>query len=178
MAKEKAGGEYEKALLKNRDQEGKDIKFMFNPQELSFQRNVNTADNPGARSKRSGSPKVSFSDISALTITISNILFDTFETGEDVVENYIKPFEEATKFINGKERPPVYSFLWGREYLQYCFIEAVSYKLTKFNRTGMPVRAIIDSLTLKETERPNDDRSSSKSSQPDAQNDNMKSRKK
>lgn len=146
----------EKAMLKNQDG-GKDIVFMFNPKELSFQNSVSTADNPGTRSQRSGRTKVSFSDIPAKTITITNILFDTFETGEDVVDTYIKSFEESTRFIKGKQRPPVYCFFWGKQYLEYCFIEQVNYKLTKFKQNGTPVRAIIDSLTLKETEKPVDD---------------------
>ncbi|MGF1522175.1 MAG: hypothetical protein ACFBSF_07655 [Leptolyngbyaceae cyanobacterium] len=164
-----------KAILKNRDG-GKDIQFMFNPKELSFQNNVDTADNPGARSERTGRPKVSFSNIPPKTITIANILFDTFETGKDVVDLYIKAFEEATRFINGKQRPPVYCFLWGKQYLEYCFIEQVNYKLTKFSKTGVPVRAIIDNLTLKETEKPTDDRSSSPATQANPLADNMQTR--
>lgn len=164
-----------KAILKNQDG-GEDIHFMFNPKELSFKNSVSTADNPGARSQRSGRPKVSFSNIPPKIITISNILFDTFETGEDVIERYIKPLEKATQFINGKQRPPVYCFLWGRQYLEYCFIEQLSYKLTMFSKTGIPVRGVIENLTLKETERPSDDRSSAPASQPNPKQDNIASR--
>lgn len=164
-----------KAKLKNQDG-GNDIEFMFNPKELSFDSKVETSDSPGARSERSGRPKISFSNLPPKTITISNILFDTFETGEDVTDKYISKFEEATRFINGKQRPPVYCFFWGKQYLEYCFIEQVNYKLTKFSKDGIPVRAVIDSLTLKETEKPSDDRSSQANPQPDPANDNMNSR--
>lgn len=165
----------EKAILKNQDG-GTDIKFMFNPKEMSFQNSVKTASDPGTRSQQSGRKKVSFSDIPAKTITISNILFDTFETGKDVVENHIKPFEEATRFIKGKQRPPVYCFFWGKQYLKYCFVEQVNYKLTKFKQDGTPVRAMIDSLTLKETEKPSEDRSGTPATKPDRKNDNRSSR--
>jgi len=168
----------EKVKLRNHD-DGSDIVFMYNPKELSLKEAVETSDNPGARSQRSGRPKVSFSNLPAKTITISNILFDTFETKENVVEIYIKKFQAATRFINGLQRPPVYCLTWGKEeYLEYCFVESVSYKLTKFLQDGTPVRAIIDTLTLKETEKPNDDASSTPNSQPDPANDNMKNRQK
>jgi hypothetical protein len=162
----------EKAKLICRDGQ-KVIEFMFNPKELSFQLSVETADNAGARSQRTGRPKVSFSNLPPKTITINNILFDTYETGKDVLEEHILAFQKATQFIEGKERPPVYSFLWGRTYLEYCFIESVNYKLTKFLANGTPVRAVIDSLTLKETERPDADSSRSKGAQEDPENDNM-----
>ena len=38
----------------------------------------------------------------------------------------------------------------GRVYLRCCFVEKLSYKLTMFLPNGVPVRATIDSLTLKE----------------------------
>jgi hypothetical protein len=70
----------------------------------------------------------------------------------------------------------VYTFLWGRTYLEYCFVEGVNYKLTKFLANGTPVRAVIDSLTLKETEKPDDDSSSAKKPKADPKNDNAKNR--
>ncbi len=165
------------AILRCQDKgQADDIKFMFNPKELSIQLSVETSENPGARSQRSGRPKISFSHLPPKIITISNILFDTYETGEDVEDTYIQAFQKATQFIQDKERPPVYSFVWGKNYLEYCFVEAVNYKLTKFLADGKPVRAVIDSLTLKETEKPNDDKTSQTSSTPDAKNDNYKNR--
>lgn len=131
------------------------IEFMFNPTELSFEGFVETADNPGSGSPESGKPKVSFSNIKAYKITVNNILFDTYENQAErnVLKKYIEPFKNAVKFIAGKERPPIYTFIWGAEqYLKYCFVERLSYKLTMFLPDGTPVRAVIDSLTLKETD--------------------------
>lgn len=131
------------------------IEFMFNPTELSFEGVVETADNPGAGSEKTGKPKVSFSNIKAYKITINNILFDTYENQAErnVLKKYIEPFKNAVKFIAGKERPPIYMFSWGAEqYLKYCFVERLSYKLTMFLPDGTPVRAVIDNLTLKETD--------------------------
>jgi len=147
----------EKARLLCRDG-GKHIEFMFNPKELEFTEELEISSNEGAASTTSGRSKPSFSNIPPKTITINNILFDTYETGEDVVEKYIVPFQEATRFIEGEKRPPVYSFIWRKPkpYFDYCFVEGVRYKLTKFLADGTPVRAVIDSLTLKETEKPTD----------------------
>lgn len=59
---------------------------------------------------------------------------------------------------NKQQRTPIYRFIWGNQehYLPYCTVDSLSYKLTKFLPDGTPVRAEIDSLTLKETSiRPN-----------------------
>lgn len=131
------------------------IEFMFNPTELTFEGVVETAESPGARTQNRGQPKVSFSHTKAYKITINKILFDTYEEGTDVVSKYIEPFRKAVEFVSGKERPPIYRFSWGsRIYLRRCFIEKLNYKLTMFLPNGMPVRAIIDSLTLKEADEP------------------------
>jgi hypothetical protein len=169
----------EKAILKARSG-GKDIQFMFNPKELQFEEEVETSDNPGARSEKSGSPKVSFSNIPAKKITISNILFDTFESGENVMEAYVNDWCKAARFLEDKEkqRPPVYTFAWGTAtpYLEFCFVEKLSYKLTKFLPDGTPVRAVIDSLVLKETDKPPEDDTQLPPAQANPAGDNMKTR--
>ncbi|MBD2692107.1 hypothetical protein [Anabaena catenula] len=134
------------------------INFMFNPSELCFNGIVETAENSGARTQSKGQPKVSFSHTKAYKITINKIIYDTYESGEDVVRKYIQPLKKALEFVSGLERPPIYSFTWGStEYLRRCFVEKLDYKLTMFLPDGTPVRAIIDSLTLKEAdeEQPN-----------------------
>jgi Contractile injection system tube protein len=132
---------------------GKSISFMFNPSELVFEGMVETADNPGARSAESGKPKVSFSNIKAYKVTIKNILFDTYEEGQDVVKQYINAFRSGVEFVGGEERPPIFRFIWGNQrYLRACFIEQLNYRLTMFLPDGTPVRAVIESLTLKEVD--------------------------
>ncbi|NEQ32272.1 MAG: hypothetical protein F6K04_14935 [Leptolyngbya sp. SIO4C5] len=156
-----------------------EIKFMFNPKELAFENTVETSSNPGARSQRTGKQKVNFSNIPPKKITISNILFDTYESGKDVFEEHIKDLQAAVHFVSEEQKeqkPPVYTFTWGKTYLDYCFIEKLNYKLTKFLADGTPVRAVIDSLTLVETDRP-DNSSSSPSAKPTPKTDNQKSRK-
>lgn len=168
-------GNITKATLKVLSQsEGKDLIFMFNPQALSFKTTVKTADNPGARSSKSGRPKVSFSDIPAKKLIIKDIWFDTYENGTDVIEKHLQGFIDAVRFTTDKQRPPLYRFLWKHAYLDSCFIEQLSYRLTKFLPDGTPVRAVIETLALKETEKPSDDAKKLRESKPDAANDNRK----
>jgi len=131
------------------------IEFMFNPTELVFEGVVETSESSGARTQDKGNPKVSFSHVKAYKVTINKILFDTYEDGGDVVKQYIENFRKSVEFVKGKERPPIYQFMWGKQvYLRRCFIEKLNYKLTMFLPDGTPVRAVIDSLTLKEADEP------------------------
>jgi Contractile injection system tube protein len=144
----------EKAILTSQDG-GQDIEFMFNPTQLAFEGVVETAESSGARTEGKGKPKVSFSHVKSYKVTISNIMFDTYEKGENVLDKYINKFKKSVEFAEGKERPPVYQFRWGSQvYLRRCFVEKLSYKLTMFLPNGTPVRAIIDSLSLKEADEP------------------------
>ena len=157
---------------------GKDIVFMFNPKELSFSLAMQTSDNPGARSTRSGSPHVSFNSMPARQIALREIWFDTYENGKDVLKEHIQAFIDAVKFSEDRQRPPTYAFMWGdNAYFDYCFIEQVSYRLTKFLPDGKPVRAVIDALVLKETEKPSDDASEQQKPQPNPGQDNRQGRK-
>ncbi|MEL6778845.1 MAG: hypothetical protein AAFO06_16475, partial [Cyanobacteria bacterium J06597_16] len=158
-------------LVSIKKSEADDIIFMFNPKDLSFSTSVKTADNPGARSEKTGRPKVSFSDIPPKKIEIKDIWFDTYETGQDVKKQYLQGFISAVTFSKDKERPPLYRFMWKEIYFESCFIEQLNYRLTKFLPDGTPVRAVIETLGLKETEDPAKDAAKQKKSQPDAKND-------
>ncbi|WP_017325736.1 hypothetical protein [Synechococcus sp. PCC 7336] len=123
---------------------GTTITFMFNPSELSFSRSMQINSSSGARTD-DGTPKVSFGYFNPYSLSISNILFDTYETGKDVMSEYISKLQDALEFKSASERrPPIYLFAWGdREYLR-CFVQSLSYKLTLFLPDGTPVRAVVD----------------------------------
>lgn len=136
-------------------EEAPQIEFMFNPTELTFEGVVETTESKGGRPQQTGKPKVSFSNTKAYKITINKILFDTYEKEADVVKTYIDNFRKAVEFVGGKERPPIYQFSWGSQiYMRRCFVEKLTYKLTMFLPNGTPVRAVIDSLILKEADEP------------------------
>ena len=132
--------------------EAPEIEFMFNPTELVFERSIATKAGDATRTESKGIPKVSFSHIEACKLTINKIIIDTYEKGESVNE-YINKIKKAVEFVSGKERPPIYTFVWGgQRHLRRCFIDKITYKFTMFLPDGTPVRAVIDSLTLKESD--------------------------
>lgn len=136
------------------------IEFMFNPTELTFTGSVKYNENQGAQAEKTGKSKVSYSNVNPYTVTISNILFDTYEDGIDVVKAHIEKFRNAIVFVPAKKRTPMYRFIWGeQEYLRRCVVESLTYKLTMFLADGTPVRAVIDSLTLKEADEPEPNKS-------------------
>lgn len=127
---------------------GETIEFMFNPTQLDFSRSMQLNAAEGA-STSSGVPKVSFAYPNPYEMTVGNLLFDTYETGANVVDAYISKFRKAVEFQGSTPRPPIYLFTWGsQEYLR-CFVKSLRYKLTLFLADGTPVRAIVD-LTLQE----------------------------
>jgi hypothetical protein len=169
----------EKAKLTNVNKTGDVIEFMFNPKELAFEGQAENNENSGSRNDKTGKPKVSFSNIQSYKISIHNVLFDTYEAGTDVLKQHINYFKDAVKFEQDKSRPPVYRFSWGgKEYFKYCFVEKLSYKITMFLPNGLPVRAVIDNLTLKEVDGPDPEKTKAPEPEADRKNDNPAARKK
>ena len=151
-------GNLDKAILHSEDTQV-DFTFQFNPKEIYFSSAVTLSKGKGARAESSGFPKVSFGNIEANKVSIKNIYFDTYEEpGVDVVEKYLIPLREFVRFVGesgsggSEERTHLLKFIWGDYvYLRQCFIESLDYRLTMFLPDGMPVRAVIDNLTLVET---------------------------
>lgn len=75
------------------------INFMFNPTELTSERTVVHNESKGSQAEQTGAPKQSFSRLEAEKVTLSKLLFDTYETGDDVVKKYIDPFIAAVEFV-------------------------------------------------------------------------------
>lgn len=154
------GGSLQQAILRSLDTNA-ELRFQFNPKEISFSSRVTLSKGKGARAELSGFPKVSFGNIDANSVSIKNIYFDTYEEPNvDVVEKYIYKLRDFARFVraaqdgNGgeEERTHILEFVWGDfVYLKSCFIESLDYRLTMFLPSGMPVRAVIDNLTLVET---------------------------
>jgi hypothetical protein len=121
-----------------------DIQFMFNPTELDFTRQVIWHSDIGTR----GStllPKVNFSGIEPYTITLQNLLFDTYERKESVLDLHINNIKKGvTAYSNNLTRPPVYNLTWGQISYFYCVMTCLNYKLTLFLPDGTPVKAIVN----------------------------------
>jgi hypothetical protein len=136
-----------KASLISRDNTD-NLEFMFNPTELRFARSTKIKTSEGARTA-GGLPKVSFANPEPYSLSISNIMFDTYETGGNVMELHINKFRQSVEFASTLGRPPVYIFTWGSQQYLKCFVQNLSYRLTMFLPDGTPVRAIVD-LSLQE----------------------------
>lgn len=152
-------GNLQQAILRSLDTNA-ELRFQFNPKEISFSSRVTLSKGKGARAEQSGFPKVSFGNIDPNSVSIKNIYFDTYEEPNvDVVEKYIYKLRDFARFVRAardnavdEERTHILEFVWGDfVYLKSCFIETLDYRLTMFLPSGMPVRAVIDNLTLVET---------------------------
>lgn len=89
----------EKAYLKALDNDVPDIHFMFNPTKLSFVHEAISEENQGAQTGEKGNTKTNFSHIKNRVITISDIVFDTYEERTDV-QVYLRPFICAVEFVS------------------------------------------------------------------------------
>lgn len=130
------------------------IEFMFNPMLLTFSRAVKWQSEQGNRSN-SALPKVNFSGVDPFKLTLSQVVFDTYERRECVVEQYIKKLKKAVESPDGQnKRPPVYCLVWGQRKSFPCVMTTLTYKLDMFLPDGTPVRALVD-MTLQEVENEN-----------------------
>jgi len=127
---------------------GDDIEFMFNPTELNFSRSMNLNAPGGARTD-DGLPKISFGSPEPYTVSVNGLMFDTYETGENVVDAHIEPFRKSVEFLDGVERPPIFLLTWGKQQYIRCFVQSLSYDLKMFLPDGTPVRATVN-ITLQE----------------------------
>ena len=142
----------QKALLHSLDGKKYDFEFMYNPTSISIKRSVNVSENDGARTGDKGIPKVSFGHPKATTISIKDIIFDTYEeTSNRNVGNKLQKLTQTVKFIKAQERPPIYLFSWGTIDYLHCYVESLDYQLTLFLPDGTPVRAKA-SISLKEVD--------------------------
>ena len=140
-----------KAVLKARAGEGQDIELMFNPEEISFTRNVTWESDKGNRGSQL-LPKVNFSGVEPYKFTLKQLIFDTYESKESVMK-YVDVIKKGVEKMNNAKadsRPPVYIFMWSDKYF-HCVITSLTYKLNMFLTDGTPVRAIVD-ISLQEVD--------------------------
>jgi hypothetical protein len=155
----------EKAILKVvsgdplSDPSAKDIKFMFNPTEMSFTRSSSWDYDSGARG-HGLLPKVNFSGINPYSLSLNKLVFDTYETkGQDPTgKNLTDIIENIKKGVSGPDgenkRPPIYILSWGGIEYFYCVMTKLTYTFTMFLPNGTPVRALVD-IDLQEVDATN-----------------------
>ncbi|MGK7942869.1 MAG: hypothetical protein AB4058_00185 [Microcystaceae cyanobacterium] len=153
----------EKAILIHQPVDNnKNIEFMFNPTELEFDHELVLNEGQTARSDQ-GYPKISYSHRKACSLKINNVVFDGYEKRESI-GGYINKLTQSVYFAESGEaknkRPPVYLFAWGNQRYFTCFVQRLTYRLTRFLEDGTPVQAIAD-LTLIKVDDADQGRSSS-----------------
>jgi Contractile injection system tube protein len=147
----------EKAKLIARNKEAPDIILMFNPEEITFARTVKWEAAKGGQGKTL-LPKVNFSGVEPYKFTLKQLVFDTYESKESVMDK-INDIKKGVTVVEGlpKKRPPIYLFAWGNTSNTNCFncvITSLTYKLSMFLTDGTPVRAIVD-ISLQEVDESN-----------------------
>ncbi len=125
-------GELVKASIKNIDT-GETIRLQFNPTEYEFRKS-----NTWSTETRKGEnvPQVNFDGGSAAELSLK-LLFDTYETGEDVREKYTNALARLA-LVNpdridaksGKGRPPDCEFKWGEVWSFTAVATSINQKFT------------------------------------------------
>lgn len=154
----------EKAKLVPAEGGGEELVFMFNPNQLVFSRSAKWEAAKPSRNDQDLLPKVNFTGIDPYQLTISDVLFDTYETGASVSDQ-IRKFQATVspsiaqgsggKGSSGKsKRPPVYIFRWGAEQIFSfrCVVKKLDFTYTMFLPDGTPVRAKM-TLNLQEVDK-------------------------
>ncbi|MEB3884692.1 hypothetical protein [Lyngbya sp. CCY1209] len=97
----KSGKLVKAALIPRSGESANIIRFQFNPTDLQLSRSVSIEDIKGARTSR-GLPKVNFGFVEPYQMTLTDLVFDTYETGENVL-NKIKPILDSVDFSSFKD---------------------------------------------------------------------------
>lgn len=146
-------GELVKATITNLDTE-ESVEVMFNPTEYSF-----TKSNNWQVPKKKGAnvPPLEFNGGNPTDLKVQ-LMFDTYESGEDVRKQYTnaiwnlamvnkQKIDPKTK----KGRPPKCEFRWGTMWSFKAVVAQINQKFTLFLPDGTPVRAVLD-VTFKQVE--------------------------
>jgi hypothetical protein len=146
-------GELVKASITNLDTE-QSVEVMFNPTEYAF-----TKSNNWQPSKKKGAnvPPLEFNGGNPTDLKVT-LLFDTYESGEDVRKKYTNALWELAmvnkKKIDPKSKkgePPKCEFRWGTMWSFKAVVANINQKFTLFLPDGTPVRATLD-VTFRQVE--------------------------
>jgi hypothetical protein len=155
-----SGGQLEKAILRvvDGDPETRELRFMYNPAELTTAKsaNWNRPQQQGARS--SGRPQ--FTGAGPQTVQME-IWFDAWDDPDADITRCVMTLFEWTKptpqsVQRRLPRPPVLGFEWGSNRILadlHVFLKTVNAKYVLFKPDGTPVRA---SATISLEEVPED----------------------
>jgi nucleoid-associated protein YgaU len=121
-----------------------EIKFQFNPKELSLTKNAKWAREAQRNAKKSGPPEFKGSDPCKLALEMFLDATDTM--GDEVVKKVEQLFsccvatEDSRQHLKGS--PPWIVFTWGGMTGFPAYMASVTAKYTLFTPAGTPVRAV------------------------------------
>ncbi|RSN52564.1 peptidase M23 [Amycolatopsis sp. WAC 04182] len=121
-----------------------EIKFQFNPKELSLTKNAKWGRDPQRNAKKSGPPEFKGSDPCKLAL---EMFLDATDKMDDAVVKKVEQLftccvatEESRQ--HGKGSPPWVIFKWGGMTGFPAYVANVTAKYTLFTPSGTPVRAV------------------------------------
>ena len=146
-------GELVKASITNLDTD-ESVEVMFNPTDYNFSKTNNWQP---SKKKGANVPPLEFNGGNPTDLKVT-LMFDTYETGDDVRDAYTnaiwtmamvnsQKIDPKTK----KGQPPQVEFRWGTMWSFKAVIASISQKFTLFLPDGTPVRASLD-ITFRQTE--------------------------
>ncbi|GAA1660486.1 LysM peptidoglycan-binding domain-containing protein [Fodinicola feengrottensis] len=128
-----------------------EIKFQFNPKELSLTKTAKWKRSDQRNAKKSAPPEFTGSDPAKLQLEM--FLDGTEKMDDSVVKTVEKLFQccvpTAKSNSNTKSSPPWVKFVWGGMHSFPGAITTVTAKYTLFSSSGTPIRALC-TLTLEE----------------------------
>jgi hypothetical protein len=146
-------GELVKATLTNLETE-ESVECLFNPTEYTFSKSNNWQ---ASKKKGANVPPLEFNGGNATDLKVQ-LMFDTYESGEDVRKKYTNALWTLAMVNKGKvdpkskkSQPPRCEFRWGTMWSFKAVVASISQKFTLFLPDGTPVRATVD-VTLKQVE--------------------------
>ncbi len=132
-----------KCTLINVDEGNKRITALFNPKEISIDKQVPWQKH---KTSRGDNPIMEFTGAKPASLSLE-LFFDTYEANnKNVYEQHISELEELTKVKVGEadedKRPPLCIFDWGKNFPSFKgVIESLQVKYTMFLPDGTPCRA-------------------------------------
>ena len=112
------------------------VHCMFNPYEYTIQKSNKFDPVMGAGGK---APTMKFTGSEVQTLGI-NLIFDTYETGENLLETMDRLWSFMEPKGDTTPDPPEVAFKWGSLYF-VAVITKMSQHFTLFDKDGIPVRA-------------------------------------
>lgn len=129
---------------------GKTVYCMFNPEHYSIKK-CNVYDQGKSKPKPD---KPEFKSFGRSTLTLSSLLFDTYETDEDLIAKTkeLWGFMQPVDSNDPKSKPPEVTFKWSSFQFK-AVITDMEMKYTLFKSNGTPVRAEV-TVTFMQSDDP------------------------